>query len=442
MKKLLNKIRLGNTHFSSLHEVFGLSQAELEARKARLFPSGNTDQEIHTTSIFLASLAAVKEYREDLLTGIGVRKINARTVGIHVYTEMDFSDASKSKGKDRPDGLIVVTSGKSDPVIEWCAFVEVKVGANLLEDSQVERYINFAKEIGIGAVITISNQLVTTPFDSPVKTKKRSIDLFHWSWPFLKVSASRLVRANAVSDEDHVFMLSELCRYFEAHKNIDHFNNMGANWGEAVSTIRDYEPAKKLDRASLDAIVSGYIQEEKDISLHLTDRTGWYVEMLPGKQAREAELADMLNSKKVVTSSYCINKDKTKLFYIDVDFTRQRVMCYTNVVIETGKAVAQTTRLLKMLLADAGVADTIEISASYPRCKKSELYCTLPNLIAQHEAGESYSILDKTKGDTVRSFEVRICRDLGRDFAANRNFIVKLEDAADIFLTQVMKNLL
>jgi hypothetical protein len=55
--EMIKKIDLGKTNLSDLHQVFKLaSPAELERKKARLFPSGNTDTEVPTTSIFLALL--------------------------------------------------------------------------------------------------------------------------------------------------------------------------------------------------------------------------------------------------------------------------------------------------------------------------------------------------------------------------------------------------
>ena len=151
---MIKKIDLGKTNLSVLHEVFRLnSAAELDKKKARLFPSGNTDTEVPTTSIFLASLCAVKEYREELLISLGINKIKTRNVNLHAYTEIE----SDSK-EDRPDGLLVITSGKHNPVIEWAAFIEAKVGNNTICEKQIARYVDFGKEIGVNTIISISNE--------------------------------------------------------------------------------------------------------------------------------------------------------------------------------------------------------------------------------------------------------------------------------------------
>lgn len=305
---MIKKIDIGKTYMKDLHQVFKLSsQVELDKRKARLFPSGNTDNETLTTSIFLASLSAVKEYREELFLNIGINKIKTRNVNLHVFTELGDSD-----NQNIPDGLIVITSGKSDPIIEWAGFVEAKVRDNPIEESQIERYVNFSRDIGINSIITISNQLVTTPMDSPVKTSKRSFELYHWSWTYLKVTASRLIRTDQVADEDHVFILKELRRYFDSHKNLSNYTNMGKEWKDSANKIYPYEKTQKIDQATLNSLVSSFIQEEKDLALQLTDQSQFHIEMML-KGDRQAQVEGMLQSRKVISSEYCINKNRVTI---------------------------------------------------------------------------------------------------------------------------------
>ena len=162
---MIKKIDCGKTHFENLYQIFKYtSPEELESKRARLFPGGNADNEVSTTSIFLSTLSAVKEYREELLSQVGIKKICNKNVSLHTYTELQ----SGSKD-DRPDGLIVITSGKLKPIIEWVCFVEVKIGNNTIDESQVERYATFAREIGVNSIITVSNDLVTNPMQSPIK---------------------------------------------------------------------------------------------------------------------------------------------------------------------------------------------------------------------------------------------------------------------------------
>ncbi len=434
---MIKKIDFGNTQFNNLYQVFGYKQKEeFDSKKARLFPTTNTENEIATTSIFLASLSAVKEYREELFLEIGINKIKTRNVEVHSFTEL-----CNDTKEDRPDGLIVITSGKHNPIIEWACFVETKLKDNKLEENQIERYIDFARSIGIDSIITISNQLVTNPYQTPLKIKKRGFDLYHWSWSYLKVLALRLIRTDSIKDEDHIFILKELRRYFDAHKNMKNFINMGKDWKDSVNLVHSYSLGQKINKDTLDNIINAYIQEEKDISLQLTDKTDFHIELLVQNE-HENKLIESIQSKKILTSTFIINKEKKNLFSIDIDFIRQQIRCYTYLNIENkGKAQAQTTYVLKMFENISGTMDSIFLNAYYKRNKSKEIRKSLQDLLDEKMENKFYSILDKDLGDEVKSFELIIEENLGRDFQSTKNFIIKLESIASKFLSQIMANL-
>jgi len=430
---MIKKIDCGKTNLEDLYHVFKCSSFdEFESRRARLFPSGNTDNEVSTTSIFLSTLTAVKEYREELLSQIGIKKICNKNVSLHTYTELQ----SDSKD-DRPDGLIVLTSGKLKPIIEWACFVEVKIGNNPINEEQVDRYATFAREIGVNSIITISNDLVTNPLQSPVKLKKRSFNLYHWSWAFLKVTAQRLIRTNSIEDEDHIYILSEFRRYVDSHKKLSNYTSMGKEWKESVAIMQSLDATQKIAPLTLSNIVESYIQEEKDIGLQLTDRSQFHIELLTKGDRKEA-VEKMLQTSKVVTSQFMLDQDKNNTFSIDIDFIRQEVRCYTNIVIGKGKAQAQTTALIKMFESESGYTDCILVNAVYMRNRSMRTDTPLSTLFEEKELAEPYTILNKSFGDEVKYFEVKTKDLLGRDFRSTKNFIVKLEAIAERFLEQVV----
>jgi len=430
---MIKKIDCGKTNLEDLHHVFKCSSFdEFESKRARLFPSGNTDNEVSTTSIFLSTLTAVKEYREELLSQIGIKKICNKNVSLHTYTELQSDSKS-----DRPDGLIVLTSGKLKPIIEWVCFVEVKIGNNPIDEGQVDRYATFAREIGVNSIITISNDLVTNPLQSPVQLKKRSFNLYHWSWVFLKVTAQRLIRTNSIEDEDHIYILSEFRRYVDSHKKLSNHTSMGKEWKESVALIQSLDAKQKIAPLTLSNIVESYIQEEKDISLQLTDRSQFHIELLTKGDRKEA-VKKMLQTSKVVTSQFMLDQDKNNTFSVDVDFIRQEVRCYTNIVIGKGKAQAQTTALVKMFESESGYTDCILVNAVYIRNRSTRTDTPLSTLFEEKELAEPYTILNKSFGDEVKYFEVKTKDLLGRDFRSTKNFIVKLEAIAERFLEQVV----
>jgi hypothetical protein len=438
----MEQIKAGATHFSELHEYFGFSsEEEFLKRKARLFPSGNTDLENPTTSIFLASLAAVKEYREELLSEIGFNKIRNKNINVHAFTEI----AKDCKNNEcRPDGLLVVTSGKNTPLIEWIGFIESKVGNNQLEKNQIDTYIDFGKEIGVDNIITISNYMSTSPSDSPFTTRKH-VQLYHWSWTYLKVTAKRLVRAGLIEDPDHEFILTELRRYFDTHSKLTNFTNMGGKeWKECVQKCRDLSRDAKLPKSCTDVLIDSYKQEEKDIALQLTDqnKTGMYVQLEPVRNNREEMLLAMIAKDRAFTTHFIINQNKNSRFTISIDFMKLEIECFNHVVIGKGKAQAQTTALLKML-QDTGHTSQILINSYYSRKNTPNLdSVTLEQLLEQKNSKGStpYLTVSKELGEEIKYFEIKTKDLLGAEFMAPIKFVQRIEEFALRFLEQVVVN--
>lgn len=429
---MAKKILLGITKLDELAEFLGFEDDLLESKRARLFPLGNTIEENQTTSIFLSSLSAVKEYREELLSAIGITKIKNRNVSIHVFTEVYNDEKS-----ERPDGLIVLTSGKNNPVIEWISFVEVKVKNNQLDIEQVERYIEFGRNIGIDSIITISNKITTSPMESPIETKKgKGFNLYHWSWTYLKVISKHLLRTNKVADEDHVYLLRELRYYLDNHKNISNFTNMGSEWKDAVQAIYETDRNKKLSIKDVNDVVFAYKEEEMDIALQLTDSTKYFVHLLTkSNEDRSETLSSELNESRRMTSTYYVNENKKNFFSVTVDLAGKYIVCQCSVQINNGKAQAQTSNLLKLL--EPAATENIKVRAIYQR-NKSDKEQLLVDLYEEKKKQKPYSIINKELGDEIKSFEITMRKELGRDMTGNRNFIENIEGLCKTFLLQVV----
>lgn len=432
---MAKKITLGTTKLEDLSFILGFEDDLLETKKARLFPLGNTTDENQTTSIFLSSLSAVKEYREELLSELGITKIKNRNTSLHVYTEI-YNDEKT----ERPDGLIVLASGKNNPVIEWICFVEAKVKNNYLDSSQIERYIEYAKSVGIDTILTISNEITTTPQETPIITKKaKGFNLFHWSWTYLKVMTTRQLRTNVIVDEDHVYILSELRRYFDDHKNITNFTNMGSEWKTSVQRIYD-NVTKKLHADDINNVVSSYKQEEMDVALQLTDNTDYYVRLLTKRNEDRSEtLADELTESRCMNTTFYVGDDKKNSFNVSVDLGAKNISCSCHVTVDNGKAQAQTSALLKML--DPASTENIMVSAVYNR-NKFEPPLMLADLYEEKKKQKPYSFLNKEHGDEVKYFELIMRRELGRDMTGTRNFVDQLERLCETFLLQVVRYVL
>ena len=118
---------------------------------------GQDEQERRATSCLLAVMGAVPDFGRSLLADVGAPKGRVTT-----YTEVQLKDAD---GKLRiPDGVAVVERGKT----AWRCLVEVKTSHAPLKAEQVGRYLDMARVHGFDAVVTISNQITSSPVDSPV----------------------------------------------------------------------------------------------------------------------------------------------------------------------------------------------------------------------------------------------------------------------------------
>ncbi len=214
---------------------------------------------------------------------------------------------------------------------------------------------------------------------------------------------------------------------------------MGKEWKESANKIHSHTTDQKIDSELLNNIVSSLQQEEKDISLQLTDRTDFHVEVIT-KGNRAEEIEKMLQKTKVVTTNFMLNKDKKKNFSMEIDFIRQQVKFYTNVQITRGKAQAQTTALISMF-EDIGASTHVLVNAIYLRNRCNNNDIALSDLIDERKNGDYYSILEKSYGDEVKVFELKTEDLLGKDFRSVKNFIVKIENSAYRFISQIMANI-
>lgn len=195
-------------------------------QRARLFPvtgiGGPPEQERRGTSALLAVIDAVREFGRALTVPLG-----APAGRLSAFIEVPFSFGGRHL---RPDGLIEVVKGQKT----WTALVEVKTGNIALRAAQLESYLDLARSHKFDAVLTISNQLVTTRGEHPLmipKARTGSVGLHHLSWSQIRTEALMEQANKSVSDPDQAWILAEFIRYLENPQSgaID-FEDMGPSW--------------------------------------------------------------------------------------------------------------------------------------------------------------------------------------------------------------------
>ena len=203
---------------------------------ARLIPvagiRGQDEQEIRAASSLLAVMGAVDEFGRGLLKEVG-----APAGRISTFTEVPLKNAD---GKIlRPDGAIAVERGRTS----WKCLVEVKTGNAPLGSEQISTYLDLAREHGFQAVLTISNQISSSPSEVPVtvdRRKLRTVQLRHLSWWRILTEAIMQHQHRGVRDPDQAWILGELIAYLEHEKSgAIGFEDMGQSWVQVRNAVRD-----------------------------------------------------------------------------------------------------------------------------------------------------------------------------------------------------------
>lgn len=121
--------------------------------RSRLIPVvADTSREERAIQPVLAAFSVVPSLANSMLQEVGGPTNQRATV--NSYSQIVFKDALGERNL-RPDGFLEVDSGRK----VWRAIIEAKIGSAELSAEQVEAYLDLARDLGIDAVITVSNQL-------------------------------------------------------------------------------------------------------------------------------------------------------------------------------------------------------------------------------------------------------------------------------------------
>jgi hypothetical protein len=245
----------------------------VQGELARLIPvpsGGKDSRETAATSALLASMMAVSEFAQVMTDLVGIRLGTYAKVAS--YTEVVVKTPS-GPSKLRPDGLIHISTGKSDRYF----FVETKTGNNDLDPQQVEEYLDLAKQVGVEGVITISNQYMPLPTMHPVpmpKSKQRGVDLYHWSWSVILTEAIIAAKHTGVKDPDQAYILGELIRFLEhPTTRVKQTPTMGPLWSEATRAAFQGHPLQ-AGSPQVEGMVSAWYQALRFATLEMSAQLG------------------------------------------------------------------------------------------------------------------------------------------------------------------------
>jgi len=294
---------------------------------ARLIPTvADSKKEERATSSLLASFMVVPVFAREVFSSAGAPV--GKRLKITCYTEVTFKTNDKEK-RPRPDGLVVIHNGSKI----WTALIESKIGNAELTNEQVEEYLDIAKQLGINAVITISNQFATTPTHHPLtinKNKTRSVELYHFSWLSLKSKAVLLMGNKAVDDPEQAYILSELVRYLDHDSSgVSSLTKMSSEWKDICNSIQQGTNLSKNSEL-VKSSVSDWHQLLRHLSLNLSMRIAEPVDIALSR-AREkdselnfAEDCDYLSKENKLIAEFTIPNAASKLAF-SADFLRRTI---------------------------------------------------------------------------------------------------------------------
>jgi hypothetical protein len=406
--------------------------------RARLIPVGpDSQKERKAVSTFLATLVAVEEYGKDLLTSIGARAGKKATLAC--YTEVTEA-GSKGAGTIRPDGLIVVTyAGRV-----WSALVEAKVGTEQHDTAQIEGYLDLARDRGIDAVITISNQFSPDPRHSPVSVhgaKLRSVELFHWSWRYL-ISRAQLAEKNKeISDPDQSFILSELVRYLSHDASgVRSFTSMGPTWKQTCLDVHQGKRLLKEAPATIEA-ATNWLQLGRFLSLEIGLAVGKPVSVyLTNKQKKDpsllhSDVLDELAADGLISVGFEVPNTASPL-WLKLDLHRRNLAAWMGVDAPADRkqpraAVTWLTRQLK----EVEQPDNVLLHAYWPYRGEPGI-ARLTEVLANPDA-----LLELNREGMPKRFEVLWLADLAGDVSRSRIFVETAEKLVLDFYKQIGQNL-
>ena len=398
---------------------------------ARIIPTsgiGNAaEQERRATSALLAVVGAVQEFGRAFTRGLG-----APAGDIECFIEVPFK-----LGDDivRPDGLIVVSRRST----RWSALVEVKTHRTALRREQVEAYIDVARQYGVDAVLTISNQLSPDGGEHPISVDRRrirSINLAHMSWVDILTAAVMEHDHRGVSDPDQAWILGELIAYLE-HPNSGalSFDDMGEHWTTVTTSARD--GTLRLADKGVEEVIRRWDEFVYYLCLELGRQLGANIRRVtpgadsdPDTRRRNAarELVDF-------GGLYGTLRIPNAVGDLEVVADLAKRQLSTTVGIPAPRAGQPRTRLNWLVRQLSRAPDTLRVDVRFAGKRQ-----TTSNLLSDLREDLTAGLLDRETNP--RSFEISSIRDLAIGRRSGRtSFIDSLRGSVQDFYEEVVQEI-
>jgi hypothetical protein len=405
---------------------------------ARLIPvsgiNNATEAEMRATSALLAVVSVVRDLSLAMFSPQGASSARKANVETFIETRFKLRDGTVV----RPDGLVQISYGTST----WRALVEVKTGTNPLQADQLLGYLNVAREQGIDAVVSVSNEIAvgTEHPCEGVKVKANSkVRLAHMAWTEILALAVRTKVHRGVSDPEQAWILGELIRYLEhpASGALD-FTDMGVCW----TAVRDGARTGTLHKGGEDlrAVVHRWDQLIRFAALRLGSSTGVDVQpIVPRSHAdprmRFGHLADELVGSGLLDATVRI-PGSAGVVRLVADLRARQLAASTDVSAPGDRRNRGRVSWLLRQLGPATPGDLV--IEAWPRQARQPISTTLDQARDDHEL-----LLDPERRDILR-FRLVQRAEMGqsrKDGGRSPGFIQSVTGLVDAFYGDVLQQI-
>lgn len=428
MKKLSKLIGLSKSEFDEVVKQKG-NDSQITLRPARLIPALKTGDEMALTSVFLSTIKLVKEFRDILFRELKL----SRNGKAYYYTEVCFPKIDKC----RIDGLIIITKKN---IISEAIFVEVKSKKDDINKDQIEKYIKIAKQLKVNSLLTVSNEFVSNPEQSPLKLKTGKFNLFHFSWSHIITQGHILLfdNDNDIEDVDQVEIMKEALCYMEHPlAGANGFVSM-KGWKNLSNDIRAKVPLNRNDE-ELESAINSWYQEEADIALILSRNLG-ILAKTPLRNEASLKKDKVKLIKDFSLSGQVSVKDAVSDIKILVDFERRSVSLKNS--ISPPKNIGTVARI-------SWIKKQIE------NCKKSEksifeklndkVWIEADIKFARENLKVNFNNIEElyelSKGKEIQQFYVSVMDGFGAGFASEKKFVSLFEQLVLDYYEGIVQNL-
>lgn len=393
--------------------------------EARLIPTvADSHKEERVSSILLAALMVVPCFCRSMLSTIGLRV--GTKAKVRCFTEVTFAETPEGMGEKRPDGLIVVSTGRRT----WTAIIEAKIDKNAIQEDQLKTYLALAKINGIDAVITVSNQMIAHPSHHPVKLgtrDRKGIELFHWSWMMIKTMALLGLDQEVFDNGEQRWILREVTRYLEHDSSgVLGFTQMNPEWTQVVSNFKS-NVSMRPGSDEITNTIGAWHQEVRDLCLLMSRKLAHPVDGKLSKSHRRDSMQRLKDdSKSLATTgklSCTLKIEGAADMEIVADLRSRTLTCSMSFKAPTDRQ-RHSARINWLIRQLSKTEDgTLMIQAHWPG--RAEM--TRATLQTLRDAGKPDPLIGPNTSLTPYAFDILMIRDLAGRFSRPKVFIEEVE---------------